>query len=305
MQVHVANAPISYGAFELTVGIDPNVPGAEHVLDEVRAAGYAGIDLGPVGYLGSGATLARRLAERGLGLAGAYLELPFADSDRLAKIVPDLDAMLDTFDAIAGEVSGPPPRPTIADAGSDARRAHPGRSHADHSVGYADEEWEAFATGLRSVVARCRDRGYEPTFHHETGTYVEAPWEIARVLDVSDVGLCLDTGHLFISGGDPIEAFRQWGDRINHVHVKDAVSAVMEQIITADQPTAAIWSREVFPRLGAGDVDVPGILAELRDLDYKGWLVVEQDIMPQTEERFARAAEDQRANRRYLSDRGF
>ena len=38
----VANAPISYGAFELTVGIDPNVPDASMVLDEVSAAGYAG-----------------------------------------------------------------------------------------------------------------------------------------------------------------------------------------------------------------------------------------------------------------------
>ena len=53
MQVYVANAPISYGAFELTVGIDPNVPDGEHVLDEVRGAGYAGIDLGPEEELAS------------------------------------------------------------------------------------------------------------------------------------------------------------------------------------------------------------------------------------------------------------
>ena len=51
----VANAPVSYGAFELTVGIDPNVPDGVHVLDEVAGAGYGGIDLGPVGYLGSAA----------------------------------------------------------------------------------------------------------------------------------------------------------------------------------------------------------------------------------------------------------
>lgn len=305
MQVTVANAPISYGAFELTVGIDPNVPDGEHVLNEVREAGYAGIDLGPVGYLGVGRTLATRLGERNLGLAGAFLELPFPDREGLEKMVPELDAMLDTFDAVAGTVPGPRPRPTIADAGSDARRARPARAHSDRGVGYSADEWTAFASGLRSVLVRCRDRGYEPTFHHETGTYVEAPWEIARVLDVSDVGLCLDTGHLFISGGDPVEALRLWGDRINHVHVKDAVSAVMGQIIADEQPTATIWSREAFCRLGTGDVDIEGILAELRRLDYDGWLVVEQDIMPQTEDRFARAAADQRSNRRYLSDRGF
>jgi inosose dehydratase len=69
--ITVANAPVSYGAFELTVGIDPSTPDGLHVLDEVASAGYAGIDLGPVGYLGSGDELADRLASRGLGLAGA------------------------------------------------------------------------------------------------------------------------------------------------------------------------------------------------------------------------------------------
>jgi inosose dehydratase len=305
MQVHVANAPISYGAFELTVGIDPNVPRSEHVLDEVRDAGYAGIDLGPVGYLGDGQTLARRLEARGLGLAGAYLEFPFPDEDRLSKLVPELDAMLDTFDAVRGAVQGPAPHPTIADAGSEARRAMPARAHADRSLGYSDAQWAAFGRGLASVVGRCRARGYEPTFHHETGTYVEAPWEIARVLELSDVGLCLDTGHLFISGGDPVAALREWGGRITHVHVKDARLAVMDRILAEGRPVEAVWSEEAFCRLGEGDVDIDGILDGLRARAFEGWLVVEQDIMPRTAARFARAAEDQRANRRYLAERGF
>src|SRR5438128_2231224 len=99
--ITVANAPVSYGAFELTVGIDPSTPDGLHVLDEVASAGYAGIDLGPVGYLGSGDELADRLASRGLGLAGAYLELPYTDAEALEKVLPELDAMLDTFNAVA------------------------------------------------------------------------------------------------------------------------------------------------------------------------------------------------------------
>ena len=171
MNVAIANAPVSYGAFELTVGIDPSVPDGTAVLDEVAAAGYAGIDLGPVGYLGRGAELAERLASRGLGLAGGYLELPFSDSVALASVYSGLDAMLDTFDAVRGAVPGPDPRPTIADAGSDERRAAPGRSSIDRSLGLDAEGWERFGEGLRAVVARCRDRGYEPTLHPETGTY--------------------------------------------------------------------------------------------------------------------------------------
>src|ERR1039458_2741754 len=90
MKITVANAPISYGAFELTVGIDPNVPDGEQILNEVRDAGYAGIDLGPVGYLGDGPVLAERLASRQLGLAGAYLEFPLTDLDALPSLYPEL-----------------------------------------------------------------------------------------------------------------------------------------------------------------------------------------------------------------------
>jgi len=304
MGITVANAPISYGAFELTVGIDPNVPDGVAILDEVSASGYAGIDLGPVGYLGVGAELGERLAARGLGLAGAYLEIPYADRDGVQAMLPELDAMLDTFDAVAPYRVGPAPRPTIADAGSDLRRGNPGRAWQDQGMGMDTAAWDRFAEGLDLVVGRCRDRGYEPTFHHETGTFVEAPWEIERMLQVSDIGLCLDTGHFLIGGGDPLAALRQWRERINHVHLKDAYRSVMQGIIADGAPTPEIWVREAFPDLGGGDVEVDGIVDELISSGYDGWLVVEQDIMPQTAERFARAAQDQRDNREHLAQRG-
>ena len=300
----VANAPVSYGAFELTVGIDPSVPDGIHVLDEVAAAGYAGIDLGPVGYLGAGAELGRRLADRGLGLAGAYLELPYADAEALGRALPQLDAMLDTFDAVDGWAVGPRPRPTLADAGSEARRARPGRAASDRSLGLDDEGWRRFGEGLARVVGQCRSRGYEPTFHYETGTYVEAPWEIGQMLEVSDIGLCLDTGHLLLGGGDPIEAIAEWGPRINQVHLKDARRAVMAAIVAEGGSASEIWSREAFPPLGTGDLDADGVLQALRTLGYAGWLVVEQDSFPQTAARFEQAAADQRANREFLAQRG-
>ena len=61
------------------------MPDGESVLGQVAAAGYAGIDLGPVGYLGHGDELGEALARRGLGLAGAYVELPYSDPDALEE----------------------------------------------------------------------------------------------------------------------------------------------------------------------------------------------------------------------------
>jgi inosose dehydratase len=302
--ITVANAPVSYGAFEITIGHDPNVPDGISVLDQVAAAGYAGIDLGPVGYLGTGTRLGELLAERELGLAGGYLELPYADHDALDRAMGELDALLGAFDAVRTQVPGPPPRPTLADSGSPQRRSRPGRAAAARSAGLDADEWRKFAEGLARVVGRCRDRGYEPTFHPETGTYVEAPWEIAEVLDRSDVGLCLETGHMMLGGGDPVALLREWGSRINHVHLKDAVLTVMAGIVADDAPVTDIWSREAFCELGHGDLDVDAILDGLRSMSFGGWLVVEQDILPRSAERFARAAGEQRSNRAFLAQRG-
>ena len=298
----VANAPVSYGAFELTVGIDPRTPTGTDVLDEVAAAGYAGIDLGPVAFLAGGGDLRDRLAERNLGLAGGYLELPYADPAALAALIPALDALLDEIAAASGVGGSPPAHPTLADAGSEHRRAHPGQSVMNHSLGH--DGWRRFGIGLREVVARCRDRGLEPTFHPETGTYVEAPWEIEKVLEVSDIGLCLDTGHLLLDGGDPVTALRDWGARINQVHLKDAKRSVMAGIVSDGAIVTEIWEREAFPALGAGDLDVRGVVDGLRTIDYRGWLVIEQDTLPRTKARFDQAAADQRANREFLAGLG-
>jgi inosose dehydratase len=301
----VANAPVSYGAFELTVGLDPAVPDALTLLDEVAGAGYAGIDLGPAGYLGEGEELAERLSSRGLGLAGGYLELPFSEPHRLDAALGELETLLDTLDAAAGTGSGGlAARPTLADAGSPARSALPGRAALDRSIGLDDAGWRRLADGVARAAERCRERGYEPTFHHHTATYVEAKWEIERLLELTDVGLTLDTGHLLLGRGEPVSAIGEWGGRINHVHLKDAQVDVLEAIVDEGAPVEAIWRRGAFCALGTGDVDIDGVLAALDEIGYAGWLVVEQDIIPDADGGAGRAAGDQVANRAYLKARG-
>jgi inosose dehydratase len=302
-RITVANAPVSYGAFELTVGILPNVPDGAMVMDEVAEAGYAGIDLGPVGYLGAGKELSRSLANRGLSLSGGFFELPFSDPLKMKTAVQGMDELLDIFDA-AGASEGQKPKPTLADIGNDARRARPAQGAKDHSLGFDAEGWKRFADGVELAVARCRERGYDPTFHHETGTMVEAVWEIEKVLELTSIGLCLDTGHLLLGGGDPVRAMRDWKARINHMHLKDARQSVVDKIIQEAAPLPEIWKRKAFCRLGEGDLDIAAVLDALRD-GYSGWLVVEQDVLPDPDNPLGTPARDQRANREYLTARGF
>lgn len=299
--VSVANAPVSYGAFEITVGVDPSVPEPLTLLDWVASAGYVGIDLGPVGYLGEGETLASRLSERGLALAGGYLELPFSEPDRLESALANLDVLLGIFDSAPN--GSEPPKPTLADAGSPVRSRFPGKAALDPTVGLSERQWATFAEGLAQAVAQCRNRGYEPTFHHHTATFVEAQWEIERLLEISDVGLCLDTGHLLLGRGEPLAAIYQWSDRINQVHLKDASTSTLEQIVAEGAPVEEIWRRRAFRALGDGDIDVDRVLGALADIGYSGWLVVEQDVLPDPSNPDQPALE-QRRNREYLRAHG-
>ena len=195
----VANAPVSYGAFEITVGVDPNVPDPLTLLDWVSEAGYVGIDLGPVGYLGDTRDAAGRLADRGLGLAGGYLELPFSEPAKLTRRCPSWRRCWTSSTASRDGAArrsrlSPTPAPRFDHATRGGRRLDP-------SVGLDDAGWERFADGLARAVERCRERGYDPTFHHHTATYIEAHWEIERLLEICATSGCAWTPATCCSAG--------------------------------------------------------------------------------------------------------
>ena len=298
MAVRVANAPCSYGAFEITVGVLPNVPDALVVLDAMADAGYEGTELGPPGYLGERTQLRERLEGRGLDLVGGYIPIRFSEPDALDEDLQAMHGTLDLFEA----AEAPAARPVFADAGSPARAARPGAGATDRSLGLDDAGWRRFADGVARAAEQARGRGFEPTFHHHTGTHVEAPWEIERMLELTDVGLLLDTGHLALGGGDPVQALRDWSDRIDHVHVKDVKFSILESVIADRAGMEEAWRRRVFCELGTGDVDLPAFFAELEKIGYDGWLVVEQDLIPAADEDASVAAAAQARNRRWLTE---
>jgi inosose dehydratase len=301
----VANAPCSYGAFEDTVDVQEDLPSPVAILDHIAASGYDGTDLGPVGWLGEGRELADGLAARTLQLAGGFLAMPFAQPDAIGEALRQLNRLLDIFDVVTGITAQPlRPKPTLADAGSPLRLANPGRAQWDRTLGLDDPGWRRLADAVARASDRCRERGFEPTFHHHTTSHVEASWEIDRLLELTDVGLCLDTGHLLVGGGDPVAAIRAWGSRINHIHIKDCHTQVVQAIVSEGAPSAEIWRRHAFCRLGAGDLDIDGLLGGIRDIGFTGWVVVEQDGILDDAWPAERAFRDQVENRQFLHARG-
>jgi inosose dehydratase len=303
--IQVANAPVSYGVFEMTIDRDGALLAVDAMLDAVVAAGYAGIDLGPVGYLGDVHTIRERLEARGLLLVGGWIQLRLSEPDALKDDLAELERTLDIMQAASEGV--PPawlPKPTLADAGSEARRANPGRGRDLPAIGLDDAGWQRLADGVARAADHVRARGFEPTFHHHACTHVESVAETERFLAVSDVGLCLDTGHWLLGGGDPVAAIHAYAERINHIHLKDASRAVLDDVIATSAGMEAVWRRGAFRPLGTSDVDVDGVLAALAEIGYRGWLVVEQDRIPTSPGDLAEAIEAQAQNRAFLTARG-
>jgi len=289
--VKIGNAPVSYGAFEVTVGIHEGVPTADEVLDAVQQSGYEGIDLGPLGYLGTGPGLRSALESRGLLLTGGYVEIDVSSPDAPAKGLAELTQVCDQFDAVADGVSEPYlPRPTVALIGT------PVGDGPDTQV----SRWDRIQSVVADVVSSCAARGYEACLHNEVGTQLAGQESVIRVLADTQAALCLDTGHLVAAGGDPVAILAGWRDRVSHVHLKDATPAPSGQPY---ENAMDLWEGDVFCRLGAGQGRVDAVLASLRSGGYAGWIVVEQDVLPRSPEAYRLASVDQQRNREFLRDR--
>ena len=298
-RIIVGNAPVSWGVYEAD---RPNPPFAR-VLDDIAAAGYEGTELGPYGYLPTTPdALAAELRKRKLGLGSSFVPLPLEDAGRRAQSV---DSALAVARLLASQGVG---ELIIADDEDPSRTRIAGRIPKDGSAGWSDTQWREAVTTLNTVAAALRDRlGMRVVVHHHAGTFVETPAEIDRLLAETDpdlVGLLLDTGHAAYGGADPVEVARKHGERIRYVHLKDVDGAELQHVFNSSVPMEEAWKRGVFCALGEGVVDFPGVVETLRAKGYAGWMIVEQDVVPDAQGRLVPDPVDSaRRSRQYLKDK--
>ncbi len=253
----IAAAPISWGVCEAP-DWGYELP-ADRVLSEMRSLGMRATELGPTGYLGGDPAQVRELLDRhGLGLVGGFL-----------PVVLHVDGVdLGESEAAMG---------TLADAGAQvvvlAARSIDGSY--DHRVPLDGAEWRTLLGNLERVRELAGQHGLAASLHPHVGTAIEGRDAVLRLLDSSDVPLCLDTGHLLIGGTDPLELVRSAADRIAHVHLKDVRASLARTALDGSYVTAV--RQGLYTPLGDGDLDIAGIVAALQAVDYQGWYVLEQD----------------------------
>ena len=269
--IKVGNAPVSWGIMEVAGWGEQQPFGA--VLDEIAQAGYAGTELGPYGYFPTApAALLSALAARKLALVTAFVPIALGDAAVHEAGFQEAITTAKLLAAVGTRLI------LLADAMNPARMAAAGRVTA--ADGMNDEQWRHAAHIVTRTAEACRELGLATAFHHHAGTFVETPDEIARFCDSVDpalVGLCLDTGHYFYGGGDPVEAVRRYGARIWHLHLKDVRQPVLEQVRRAGVGFLDAVRRGVFCELGEGAVPVRAVVEGLAELGFAGWAIVEQD----------------------------
>lgn len=277
--IQIANAPCSWGVLEFE--LEGQAAGFEQVLDEIRETGYAGTELGDWGFMPTvPAQLRAELDKRSLQLLGAFVPVFLKDASkhqagaelavRTAQLMHDA-GFQDAFIVLADENGSIPERTKNA-----------GRVTSE--MGLTSDEWHTFAQGANFVASEVKAKtGLRTVFHHHCGGYVETPAEIDRLLELTDpnlLGLVLDMGHYMFGGGNPLNLLKVQGERIWHVHFKDCQPEIAAQSRAQGLDYFQSVNAGVFCELGKGAVDFPAIVEELKNQNYNGWIVVEQDVLP-------------------------
>ena len=288
--IRIANAPCSWGALEFEGLKSEEIPYGQ-MLDELSDTGYAGTELGDLGYMPTEpGALRQELERRNLAMVGAFVPVALKNPDAHARgeahALKVAQLLAGVMDSRGGK---PAPLVILADDnGTDpVRTQHAG--HVTSQMGLSAAEWDTFARGAERIARTVRrETGLQMAFHHHCAGYVETPEEIARFLDMTDpdlLGLVFDTGHFLYGTGsnDGLrveDGLKRFGERIRHIHFKDCQPQVAQEARSAGWDYFTALRHGVFCELGKGNVPFAAVADWLRKHNYRGWIVVEQDILP-------------------------
>jgi sugar phosphate isomerase/epimerase len=230
----------------------------EAALQKAAALGYDALELWPpqiaacqtndlrrelAAYCAALGTPAVRLNAAG----AAYFDAPLASPGAFVRVLDHLQA-----DILAAEALGM--RHTLTWEGRRPAGLTPSALYGDYL--------QAATTLFRQAVAFGRDHGVALTIEVHPFTFgIDLEWLLRLFdgVDADDFGLTFDCAHFGV--GRPADyalAIRRLGPRIHHVHFSDS-----------DLRTSEL---HLVP--GRGRLDLPAILAALREINYAGtWML--------------------------------
>ncbi|WP_420860533.1 TIM barrel protein [Algirhabdus cladophorae] len=297
MTLKIGNAPCSWG---VEFAGDPRNPDWREVLRQNAAAGYTGIELGPVGFMPEDPPqVAEALDEHGLELIGGVVFRPFHDPAQWDDV---MDGAVRTCKALVAHGAQ---HLVLIDSISERRAPTAGRAGAAEQMG--KDEWVAYRNKIADVAKLgAEEYGLTVGIHAHAAGFMDFEPELERLLSEVDeniLKICFDTGHHSYAGFDPVSFMERYIDRISYMHFKDIDPVVKADVIAKSTGFYDACGQGIFCNLGDGDVDFPRVHQILVDNGFEGWCTVEQDCDPALGN--TDPLRDAKINREYLQSIGF
>jgi sugar phosphate isomerase/epimerase len=125
-----------------------------------------------------------------------------------------------------------------------------------------EQGFELFLEGLKQVETRALEKGVRVLIEPEPNLLIETSSQFLQIfeqLNPDAFGLNFDIGHFYCVGEDPSELVTKLKDCTHHFHLEDIAQ-----------------TREHYHlMLGAGAIDLPGVLKTIESVGYDGFVTVE------------------------------
>ena len=131
---------------------------------------------------------------------------------------------------------------------------------------------EKYGRLLNEIGKQTQAIGVQTNYHNHMGQLGQTPEEVERILNVTEpayVKFLLDIAHYKQGGGDPARAIHTYKNRLHALHLKDV----------RDNPAGGAGAY-TFVELGQGRINLPAVFKALKDVNFKGWGIVELDSVP-------------------------
>ena len=148
------------------------------------------------------------------------------------------------------------------------------------------DSWKRLIDATHRVADLASEKfGLPIAFHGHAETHVETTGQLETFLQDTDpdrVSLCLDTGHHAFCGGDAASFLRRHHDRVSYMHFKNVDRAMLDRVGSQDIPLETATEMGVFSTLSDGMIDYGEVAEVLRETEYDGWVIVENDMRKPT-----------------------
>ncbi|MCW8330178.1 sugar phosphate isomerase/epimerase [Photobacterium sp. SDRW27] len=291
----IAYAPYRRGIESATNSHFPSWMGG---LSEARQAGFVGIELEPYGFLPLDAdTVNMALYLKELEVCAGTISEPLSMRSKQAEILEKTERLCAFLQQIGTGIL------VVNDRVNDERSYYAGLS--DEAPRLSEARWVHMMETISKMSTIAGQYHIRVVVLPHVGGYIEYEDEIERMLQDlprTNVGLCLDTGHLYYAGMDPAQSLIRYAERLEHLHFSDIDIAKQYNAV---QNRIGYWqacTEGVMCPLGEGGVLFGEVYKVLDDIGYKGWIAIEQRREPCDT---STILSDLKKSRQYLVDRDF